>query len=281
MANPYNSQPSTARSRAPSGKTNMVNSSRSNISATPRSSARSTARSNDEGTDFTVTSSLKQVLSDPLNVFRPFSAERREYDAHLRNPPMLPKSRFPTVPSARSPPRAYRPLTCPKNFIEENQRENPFEKSAIHTRITESDRKNFCNEFVERNKDRLWRYDLNYLKKTPRTVYNELSNDENFVAKAKKIYSQERCYKVSNSDNSASCLTSNIVDAKPLAPDPFISSLTTTRDAREVNVRNALSPALMQHGTKHFRGYLHAEDFGNFSRYNQALKQNAGTSINR
>lgn len=91
---------------------------------------------------------------------------------------------------------------------------------------------------------------------------------------------KERMYRLSNSEKTAEALTADTVHV-PLAFDPFASSLTTSREMRKERMTATLAPALLQYGRKHQRGYDHAIDFGNFSKYNGVLKTNQATTMNR
>jgi hypothetical protein len=66
-----------------------------------------------------------------------------------------------------------------------------------------------------------------------------------------------------------------------LVSNPFGASLSTSRDARKNKMETLLAPAMLQYGRKHQRGYDHAIDFGNFSKYNGVLKTNLATTMNR
>jgi hypothetical protein len=87
-------------------------------------------------------------------------------------------------------------------------------------------------------------------------------------------------FKLSNSENTAEALR-NPSSYNTARIDPFAASMTTSRENRRTKMENILAPALLQHGRKYQRGYDHAIDFGNFSKYNGVLKTNIATTMNR
>lgn len=136
-----------------------------------------------------------------------------------------------------------------------------------------------CRSFVERNRDRLWKFDSNNFNKTPRTIANEILEDPFFVTRMAVNLNKERVFKLSNSEKTAEVLTDP--NEYRMTADPFAASLTTSRDARKNKMETMLAPALLQYGRQHQRGYDHAIDFGNFSKYNGVLKTNIATTMNR
>ena len=98
----------------------------------------------------------------------------------------------PTVPPLEEPRRVYvRPLICPEGWIEQNQDAPEFDKSSFKFRFSEEEKKQQCKDFVERNRDKLWKYDTKYLDKTPRTVYKELSNEYFYLNKMTHLHHRE------------------------------------------------------------------------------------------
>eukprot|EP01038_Epipyxis_sp_PR26KG_P007899 gene7899-10722_t len=226
-------------------------------------------------------SSVKADLNDPINIFRPFTPERKVMNAHIVNPPILPKSRFPTVPLPITARKPSRPITCPEEWIKTNQKPDLFEKSSFHNNLSldSSIKKEYSQQFCERNQDQLWKFDTNYLYKTPRTVCYSLQTDPDFVTKATKFHMVEKKMKVSGSHEAAACLIDRRIPNKIF--DPFATSITTSREEREQRVLDSLVPSITNVVKDNRRGYKHAPEFGNFSGFNAMLKQNAGATLKR
>ena len=230
-----------------------------------------------------VNSARKAELNDPIQVFRPYSPDGRLMDAYKYNPPVLPRSvTDPTVPNYDTGRRSTnrRPLTCPTDYIERLQRPHILDKSSFITEIDDESKQKMCRGFVERNRDRLWKFDSANFNKTPRTVANEILEDPYFITRMSVNLNKERQFKLSNSEKTAEVLRSSATSF-PLPHDPFGASMTTSRDMRRTKMESMLAPALLQHGRQHQRGYDHAIDFGNFSKYNGVLKTNIATTMNR
>lgn len=120
---------------------------------------------------------------------RPFTPGVNEYTS---DPPILPKSIEPTIPPPESKKLFVRPLICPDGWIENNQKPPLYDRSAFHSVIySDEEKKEHCKDFVERNRDSLWKYDTNYLNKTPRTVYKELTGEYFYLNKMTNIHHKE------------------------------------------------------------------------------------------
>jgi hypothetical protein len=217
----------------------------------------------------------------PVAVDPPYRLDAGDLDCYKYNPPVLPSSTLePTIPNYDTGRRSYsRPLTCPTEWVDKLQRPDILDKSSFITDFEEDTKKTMCRSFVDRNRDRLWRLDSSTFQKTPRTVANEILQDPYFVSRMTSVLNKERMYKLSNSEKTAEALTDSCEVRAPY--DPFAASLTTSRDARKEKMQTVLAPALLQYGRKHQRGYDHAIDFGNFSKYNGVLKTNEATTMNR
>lgn len=204
-------------------------------------------------------------------------------DCYKYNPPVLPTSvTDPTVPNWDTGRRSTnrRPLTCPTDYIERLQQPHILDKASFITEIDEDAKVKMARGFVDRNRDRLWKFDSANFNKTPRTVANEILEDPYFITRMSVNLNKERMFKLSNSEKTAEVLR-NSGTSFPIAHDPFGASMTTSRDMRRTKMESVLAPALLQHGRKHQRGYDHAIDFGNFSKYNGVLKTNIATTMNR
>lgn len=226
-----------------------------------------TARSGDSVPDSTrsLSSEEKQRLNDPLEVFRPYSPEIQKAEAHLVRPPMLPPSRYPTVLPAEKPRRRH-PPTCPEGWVEKNLAPNWFETVDQKTAVLEVESKTkFCREFVERNRDRMWKFDLAYLGRTPRSICDDMLDRPNFIKNISNMHSRERALNLSSSEKLQKCLRDDHLQSLgEVTSDPYLQSFKTPREARMDSMTRILQPAMLQHGTKYQRGYKHAPEYGNF-----------------
>jgi hypothetical protein len=267
----------SARQRVPtSGRSN-----RSDVdklsSSRPRTSTASCSSYDDERTKF----------NDTLRFFRPFSP--RDPYAHEDRPmkPILPRSLMePTIPAVDPPPRLRRNPSCPKEWMNESQKPDPFERSSLERNLGYDEKQKHCREFIERNVSELWKYNQEYAQKTPRTLCNDLVNDRNFVGIMAQNHQRERILKLSNSNSTKSCLTfeqsSNDRFENPTAyNDPFAASLTTSRNTKNQRMQTLFAPALQSTEKRFNRGYEHAPEYGNFSKYNSILRTNKGAVLKR
>lgn len=268
----------SARNRAPSsGRSNRGQ--LNEDAAPPRS--KSSRQSNGSIQYTPVNTSRRIELNDPIQVFRPYSPDGRMLDSYKYNPPVLPTTvSDPLLMRHETGRRAQgRPLTCPREWIDKLQQPDILDKSSFITEIDEASKTKMCRSFVERNRDRLWKFDSNNFNKTPRTIANEILEDPFFVTRMAVNLNKERMFKLSNSEKTAEVLTDP--NNYRMTADPFAASLTTSRDMRKSKMETMLAPALLQYGRQHQRGYDHAIDFGNFSKYNGVLKTNIATTMNR
>lgn len=268
------SNPSTGRSRQIlTGRSNISEGSyRDNYQNAPIPKSGRSLRSSAESS---LASSVKRRLNDPLEVFHPFSPEVKSEHCSRWNPPILPKHPDPTVPEFEPPKerKGRNNLSCPKEYIKNLQKRTLLEEAVFSNQIDDNTKHEICSEFIERNKDRLWKFSHDYQNKTPRTIYRNIMSDDNFVAKMTYNISQENVLKLKDSDKTAKVLN-NPLPSRGLVTDPFLYSLNTSRDERRQKVEKLLAPAMKQHGTEHFRGFQHAPEYGNFSRFNGDLKRN-------
>jgi len=234
--------------------------------------------------DLIVTEADKEKLNNTLHIFRPFTPEITEYDANIKNPPILPKSTEPTIPPLEPHRKKYlKPSICPEGWIEKNQKPATFDKSGFKTSFDDNEKREYCKKFVERNRDKLWKYDTNYVNKTPRTVYKELVGEYFYLNKMTTIHHRENMLKASSSDAVLSCLSDGNKPTKHVIIDPYTSTLHTSRDERKLKMEKLIAPAISPDYmlTKYRRGYKHTFGYGNFSNYNSILKVHEGSSIKR
>lgn len=277
----------TSRQRIPTSRSNL--STARDRSARPSARGGASARSEGSSSVTTIeslTGSQIERLNDPLHVFRPFSPEIKVMDAPKVRPPVLPKSRYPTVPPAGPELRCRqrsKPLTCPPGWIEKNLAPSWFETADFATLINEDTKKQFARPFIERNRDRLWKIDLAYLHRSPREICDEMVDDGNFIGLMEEVHKRERSLNLSTSDRFASALKDNHLNSLgEVKGDPFIASIETSRETRIQRMTQSLNSAMEQNKEKRFnRGYQHTVGFGNFSQYSAVLKSNEGTQLKR
>lgn len=219
----------------------------------------------------------REQLNDPLRVLKP------NFIDSSRNPPLkpfLPESSDPTLPSPEISGRRYkRPLSCPKIYLENQKKADLFDKSALTACVNDETKIKVCRSFIERNRDRLWKYDSNYLKKTPRSICKEMISSANFVEDITIKLKKERNFKLSNSENTAACL--RYEDNSREIFDPFMSSLSSSRDSQRSRINRLFEPSISNYERKYNRGYRHTPEYGNFSSLNSLLKKNEATSLKR
>lgn len=196
----------------------------------------------------------------------------------------------PTIAVPDEIPRSrLRPLTCPQEWIENNSKTDLFDKSGFNVEVADSERKYFAKQFVERNQDSLWKYNTEYIGKTPRTVYKEIAGDYYLHSKITQLYYKEKLLNNQSSDRLRNSLKDDHLAenrAHPFVSDPFAATTSTSR--REFRSRRAEA---LQSGTaamvtedqfvKHRRGYKHEPEYGNFTLLTGILQKNEGTMIKR
>ena len=271
---------SSRRERVPlTGRSNMSNIMSSNLGSA-RSSARS-ARS--------LTTERREQLNNPLEVFRPYSPEVTKSDVHLVRPPILPKSRYSSVP----PPdptlgvvKHKRKSICPADFITQNLAPKWYETVDQADAILNVDMKvTACREFVERNRDRLWKYDLKYMNRTPEEVADDMISSQGLLDKMKKYNSVEMKLKLSSSEQFTKSFSDNhLKDSKSIIKrDPFMQSMKTARADKAYNMTNLLQgksgPETL--GRSNLIGYRHAPEYGTFSNFNGLIQLNKNAILNR
>ena len=181
-----------------SSRNRPPNSGRNNLSASGAQ-----AISQPEENKFVITKAARKRLNDPIQVFRPFSPEGRVYDAHILRPPVLPKSQHSIYPPDDTPRPPNRKLSCPEDWPKKLNAPNFFETADFKTVLDDGAKEKFCRDFVERNQDRLWKFDLNYLHLTPRTVCDQMVVDSNFIGMMRKYYLKEQTLNLGASDKFA------------------------------------------------------------------------------
>jgi hypothetical protein len=278
----------SARERPPSGITNRAFDDRSKNSHSKKFSdtfTTSTSRLDQ------ISESAREKLNCPLHVHPSVPMELVEQSSQNRVTPILPKSRFSTVPSARTPPRSRRPLACPNSWIEHNQESTWYDKDGADFKTNEDyERKmQYLRPFIDRNQNRLSRLDSHFYNQNPEVVRDSILKSGNFIAQMRELESRELNYvKLRSSDQIRKTMKDDHL--KPVREpcfDPFKISMSTTRDERSLQYNTAVNTAVaseLQNYTKQFhRGYCHAlgSEYGNFSRYNSVLKTNEQATLKR
>lgn len=202
--------------------------------------------------------------------------------------------------------------------------------------ISKSARTSHVRSFIERNREELWKYNMKYKDETPRTICKEIVSHPNYVEMMTNFYEKERKLKLSSSKGTRNCLnfdnkTEDPVYLSSLPPpycsinsidviedkeknnskrimkkskvnnvainaDPFMASISTSRNNRENRIQTLLAvsrsreqekygakmePQEGYYIGKYARGFNHAHEYGTFSNFNAILKKNKATIINR
>ncbi len=252
---------------------------RSNISDNLNNSARS-SRPESESEVYISTARRKQ-LNDPLEVFCPFQPEIKDTPCDQVRPPILPKNRYLTVYPEEEPVRKPKPYT-PKEFVEKLQAPNIFETLDMSSMCDENLKLKMVRQFVERNKHRLWKFNLDYMNKSPKEVCAMLMDDQALVGRLQTYTKRESSLNLGSSEK----VTKNLSDVGynslgEIKSDFQLNSLTTSRETRDER-RRRLFASNEDHPTRDFvRGFRHTAEYGSFSNYNAYIQLNKSTSINR
>jgi hypothetical protein len=241
----------------------------------------------------------KEQLNNPIEVFRKYEPEIIVRDAHLKRPPILPKNRFKTVPDedpTLGVPTIKRKAITPASFVESNLTPSWFETMDQSTLLDVEGKVIYCRDFIERNRDRLWKFDLKYMGLTPQAVATDLTTQPGLMTKMKKFANLERSMRLSSSEQfTASFRDDHLGNSKGMIErDPFISSMQTSRSAKAWQMTNLMTSPIgpgaqggagenpiLQYGTKNQRGYAHTTGYGNFSKFNGMLQLNKSSMLNR
>lgn len=265
---------------------------RSNVQAFSQGSHfnQSTFRSNTSSV-----SSQRESKNDELAIKEKFRSTLSNTFSFLQEdttlPPILPKNSDPTIPpkSANRPKKYAR--ACPESWIHKNQELTWLEKADNLSNFEHDAKRKYARDFVERNQDQLWKFNSEYRGLTPRTVCKQLVNDNNFVPTMRRYKTKEQSLHSSSSRNMVETLQgwNNIQTTQRsqrgrdvLSTDPHIMSITTSRSDRDNQRKYLYDPSTYQNVPSNYRkGYDHAPEYGNFSRFCAVLKTNEGTTLKR
>jgi len=231
---------------------------------------------------------LKEKVNDPLNVKRPFTPEEKVFDAHIQRPPILPKSRYHTLKYVTDiePEKRKYPLRCPEEWIERNNHGavpiiNEFidtEEEVLQKKIKAS------REFIQNNKNQIWKMDRRFLNKTPQEICKIMVEDEsNFNQRIEAYKNIARIVNTSSSNLISACLKDDHLNSLgEVTTDPFImSAMASSRASRIEKMTTILKPALVNADNSFRRGYRHTAEYGNFSEFVGLMNMNKGSALNR
>lgn len=236
-----------------------------------------------------LTSARVEELNNPLEVFRPYSPEITKSTAHLERPPILPKSRHPTVPAVDPTlgvKTRRRKSVCPPGFEDANMAPSWFETIDQGSALLDHETKvKFCREFIEKNRDRMWKFDLAFMGKGPLEVADMLTDNPGLLTRMKKFNFKERALNLSSSDQFTAAFSDDHLKMKTSRQirDPYVPSLHTSREKRAYEMTNLMTApgAMQQWGHGNCRGFKHTVEIGNFSDFTGLLNLNKEAMLNR
>jgi hypothetical protein len=226
-----------------------------------------------------------EALRNPLQVFCPYTPEAPPTWRGKARPPIFSEDRFPTVqPEEVSPNKGRDKLSCPREYIAKLQSPNWSESVDMATLLDEKSKVKVCREFIDRNRHRLWKFNLKYMNLDPVEVYHDILNapSTSFVGLIQGYIKRESSLNLGSSENFEKNVYSPVKAAKE-SPNSgslaLLNSLTTSRTSRNERLFDQAVSGLQNSPNR--RGYNHAPEYGNFSNYNALLKSNVATALNR
>ncbi len=234
---------------------------------------------------------MSQGVTRPRSAFvsRPSNTDEAQFsDNSLRvKPSIFNPSRFPTNPPAEIPKPRKLPLTCPQSWMDKCAERNWVVDNELVTNVdlNMETKENMTRKFVSRNKTRLWRMNVNYLDKSPQELFNDLKEveDRKFVPLMRRLHTKERILNLSGSERLGQCFNDhNQTPVYQNSTDPFMMSLTTSRESKASRMERILAPVTTNIDKRFNRGHRHLPDeYGNFSTFNGILKMNKETMLDR
>lgn len=153
-----------------------------------------------------------------------------------------------------------------------------FEKIDSKAMVDERFKAEMAREFVERNRHRMWMYDIKFHNQTPRSSTAKVLEETNFMKTMKVYHRMENALdRGTSSHRIMGCFDERGLTPVPryqASDNPFANTVTTSRQSKTDRVNAMLKPALRGPADSFRRGALHAPDYGNFSRYNGVLAKN-------
>jgi hypothetical protein len=173
-------------------------------------------------------------------------------------------------------------IHCPDSWVRKNKYPSWVEDTQQQPVLETDEKIAVTRKFIDRNKDRLWKYNTAYLYRSPREVADELVENRGFVPLMQHYHNKEKVFKVKLSEGMQRCLNDPLKEAKPLRfDDPFVMSVNTTRDQRVERRMRLLAPHAAGIDKFNYRGYRHVPEIGTFSNYNSMLKTNKDAMLQR
>eukprot|EP01035_Chromulina_nebulosa_P018661 gene18661-24407_t len=197
-------------------------------------------------------------------------------------PPVLPANSYPTIPPVDKPTRS-KPLSCPYQWIDRQSTQPWIETIDFKTLIDKQSNEEICKKFIENNRYTMWRYDYKYKEMTPREIKDDLLSNHNFQGIMRLYQQKERTFNLGSSVNISQTLQhhNKFNENDSTFTDPYISTLTTSRDQRSERLQQLFKQSNANYSTKYNRGYNHEIEYGNFSKFCALLKQNEGATMKR
>jgi hypothetical protein len=199
-------------------------------------------------------------------------------------PPILPRNEDPTIPPASE--RKQRVLSCPKTWVESNQSPAWLEGASVGVNYDSQAKEAYTRAFIERNQDQMWKYDPKFRNMSPRSIRDEIMSSGGFVTRMRQYKVKEQSIPLTTSRHVSEVLhgnrygTSTYLDTAD--KDPYLASTNTSRTERELRTSHLFTPNFYQGiNTIHRKGYNHAPEYGNFSRFCGVLKSNEGATLKR
>lgn len=275
------SRPLSARQRIAVGKCNTTDFEAPQAQrARPKSANLSAIKKNSQWMQ--ATGSAKGISFEPQDTFVPTIYVEKEYKLK----PVLPPSRFPTVPSKpQSPGRYKKPSICPKSWIEANQQ--PELTTTLDFAALQNDKLKIklARQFIEDNRQRMGVFDPKFSKMSPQQICDHMVNHTNFANLLLNFKAKEKGFNIGSSTQvKATFADDGYNSLGEIKNDPFIASLKTSRGQRESRLHTILTASSKSNLefvnnnprelTRFRRGYRHDPVFGNFSAYNGLLIAN-------
>lgn len=217
---------------------------------------------------------LHKKVNDTLYVRRPFTPEEKDLDAHIKRPPVLPKSRYNTLEyvTNSTPEKRRYPLQCPQEFIDRNNEgSKPIINEFIDSEEETMQKKiKASREFILKNRHQIWKMDRRFFNKTPQEICHIMvTDDSNFNKKIEAYKNIERIINTSSSNLISGCLKDDHLNSLgEVTTDPYLmTTMGTSRVNRSEKITTLLKPALMHPDDSFRRGYKHTAEYGNFSQF--------------
>jgi hypothetical protein len=249
-------------------------------------SSRSGATQSKSGLDSSDTNFIntarKIEINNPLFIHTPFNPEEIMPSVEISRPPILPKNRYATVYLEEEPVRKGKPYT-PKEWVEKLQKPTIGETIDMASFKDENLRTELAREFIDRNKHRLWKFNLDYIGMQPKEVYDNLMTTEGLISKLQTYSRKEAVLNLGSSDKIKKNLTDEGYNSLGEIRNDFaLNSLTTSRDVRREKINRILAPTPETRTIRtNTRGFRHTAEYGNFSTFTSYMNLNASTSLNR